>query len=356
MALRFDRFVTTALVHPVLQAVRRLRVPGPECIFPILMYHSITDDPEPGVCGYYRLNTPPSLFRDHLRILRDEGFSVVDLNTALELDKDVGASSAAKLEISSGSGVPGAGISVPHRFLSTFDADRPNCVSVESRAVPEQTRRTVSESQAFTSHQQKKLAVITFDDGFHDFLTGASPALASFGFSATVFLPTAFIGRDRRAFKNRQCLTWGEVRELRQQGVGFGSHTVNHPKLWDLDHAAFVSELRQSRQTLEDELGEPIDSFAHPYAFPSDNAAYIDRFRKTLTNSGYRFGVTTSLGCARRGDDPLLLKRLPANSADDASLFRAKLDGAYDWLAKPQALVKKVKRLAFNQGETDGNP
>ena len=47
----------------------------------------------------------------------------------------------------------------------------------------------------------------------------------------------------------------------------------------------------------------------------------------------------------RDGDDPFTLKRLPANSADDAAFFRAKLRGAYDWMTWPQDTVKKLKGL-----------
>jgi hypothetical protein len=46
------------------------------------------------------------------------------------------------------------------------------------------------------------------------------------------------------------------------------------------------------------------------------------------------------------GDQPLRLKRLPANSCDDRALFMAKLDGAYDWLGSAQRSVRQLKRLA----------
>ena len=76
-----------------------------------------------------------------------------------------------------------------------------------------------------------RAVVITFDDGFRDFYTAAFPVMQEHQFTATVFLPTAFIGEDRRSFKGAECLTWEEVRRLRRAGVQFGSHTVNHPRL-----------------------------------------------------------------------------------------------------------------------------
>jgi hypothetical protein len=43
------------------------------------------------------------------------------------------------------------------------------------------------------------------------------------------------------------------------------------------------------------------------------------------------------------GDDPYRLKRLPVNSLDDPELFRAKLEGGYDWMAVSQATIKSLK-------------
>jgi hypothetical protein len=38
------------------------------------------------------------------------------------------------------------------------------------------------------------------------------------------------------------------------------------------------------------------------------------------------------------------LERLPVNSGDDRSLFRTKLEGAYDWIHVPQYYFKKLKK------------
>jgi peptidoglycan/xylan/chitin deacetylase (PgdA/CDA1 family) len=294
---RFDRLITLGVIDPGLRILRTCGHREAAPVIPILMYHSITDDPEPGVSPYFRLNTPPAMFRAHLQVLREEGYTVMTLLDAIH----------------------------------GMEARRPEgSNSVDRAPAP------------------SKVAVITFDDGFEDFRTAASPMLQEFGFRATMFLPTAFIGTERRSFKGRACLTWDEIRNLCALGFEFGSHTVNHPKLWELDEPALHRELADSREAIEQELGQAPATFAHPYAFPFTNKAYVQRFRVAASQVGYRFGVTTSLGRARLSDDRLTLKRLPVNGADGCSLLRAKLRGAYDWLAGPQRMIKMLK--AITQG------
>lgn len=255
---------------------------------PILMYHSVAEDAEPGVSPYYRLTTTPARFASHMHWLRRKGYTVVDLETAV------------------------------HRS-STKSANG------------------------------DRLVVVTFDDGFLDFKTGAWPVLFELGFTATVFLPTSFIGRERRSFKGRPCLTWSEVRELHGLGVQFGSHTVTHPKLYDLSWSAIRSELVDSRVALEQELTAPVRTFAYPYAFPQEDAEFARRFNEELAQAGYVTGVTTAIGRMTASSDPLLLRRLPVNDCDDERLFAAKMAGAYDWVGRVQFATRQVKRWRVRQ-------
>jgi peptidoglycan/xylan/chitin deacetylase (PgdA/CDA1 family) len=250
--------------------------------FPILMYHAISDDGEAGVSPYYRTNTSPAVFERHLRCLNAEGFKSVDLDEAVR--------------------------------------------SLQQKKI-----------------KKEKLVVITFDDGFRDFGDIAFPLLKKHGHTATMFLPSAFIGSDRRNFKDRECLTWNEVRDMRKQGIRFGSHTVNHPKLYQLSWKEIENELALSKEQLERELGEEVAHFAYPYAFPQQDKNFTEKFTALLRGQGYRSCVTTMVGRAQSGDDAFRLKRLPANACDDDVLLSAKLNGAYDWLATPQSWSKTAR-------------
>jgi peptidoglycan/xylan/chitin deacetylase (PgdA/CDA1 family) len=285
--MRIDRKLTTAVFHPL----QRAGITAPGFRLPILMFHSISDDPENGVAPYFKTNTAPGVFRRQMRQLAREGYKTLDLMEAV-------------------------------RLLSA--GDRP----------PE------------------KAFIITFDDGFRDFYLHAFPVLREEGFTATVFLPTAFISDHRRCFKDIECLTWSEVREMRAKGIGFGSHTVNHPKLVELPRSQVENELVESKVEIERHLDEFIEAFAFPYAFPQGDGAFARDLRDLLIQAGYACCVTTELGRVRIGDDPFRLKRLPVNSLDDEALLRAKMEGGYDWLGLPQHLMKRVKKWRMLAGKT----
>jgi hypothetical protein len=77
--MRLDRLLTLYLFGP-LSRLRRL--PPGTIRIPILMYHSISDDPETGH-PYYWINTKPALFAEHMKFLHDNNYQVIPLSTAV---------------------------------------------------------------------------------------------------------------------------------------------------------------------------------------------------------------------------------------------------------------------------------
>jgi peptidoglycan/xylan/chitin deacetylase (PgdA/CDA1 family) len=249
---------------------------------PILMYHSISDEAENGVHPYYCTVTSRARFAAQMEQMHAGGYRTVS----------------------------------PAEVLSASAENRP-CA--------------------------RKLVAITFDDGYRDFYLQAFPVLERYGFSATMYLPTAYIGDAASSFNGKQCLSWAEVRELQQHGVRFGSHTVSHPQLHDLGAARIQEEIVNSKKTIEEKTGCAVDSFAYPYAFPQADADFKNRLRATLAAAGYENGVCTTVGRTSRRSDRFFLERLPVNGLDDETFFRAKLDGAYDWLGRFQYISKLAR-------------
>jgi peptidoglycan/xylan/chitin deacetylase (PgdA/CDA1 family) len=273
-----------ALSVYVFHPARRAVPAGNSRALPILMYHGITDESERR-SAYYKVNTAPAMFERQMRFLKESGYETITLGEAV-------------------------------RSLNRRESPGP------------------------------KRVVITFDDGFRNFYTHAFPVLQKYGQTATMFLPTAYIKTTRASFKDIECMTWDEVRELRKAGIEFGSHTVSHPKLVELNWTDIERELRDSKNEMETQLGARVTTFAYPYAFPQAKPLFVQKLSDALVENGYRCCVTTEVGRAHPGDNVYRLKRLPMNGEDDVNLFRAKLEGGYDWLALPQAMVKRVKNFS----------
>lgn len=285
--MRPDRLLTLWLARPWR---RVFKVEGKR--LPVLMYHSISAAAEEGRSDYYKVRTSPERFEEQMAHLAADGWTGVTLSKGLQ----------------------------------TLNA------------------------KASTSCSRKIFA-ITFDDGFRDFLTAATPTLLRYGFRATMYLPTGYIGKERKTFKGNDCLTWTEVAELQCAGMEFGSHTVNHPTLVELPWQEIERELSDSKSQIEQSLGSATSLFAYPYAFPERNLAFVSRFRDLLAQAGYDNCVTTCIGRADAQSDVYALPRLPANSADDPRLLRSKLDGDYDWMRFPQRLRKRSVRHFHHRPE-----
>lgn len=190
-----------------------------------------------------------------------------------------------------------------------------------------------------------KPVVITFDDGFKDFLSEAFPVLHKYKFPAVMFIITKYINNDSLRFKEKECLRWKEIYKLSNEGITIGSHTITHPKLKILNDNEIEYEIKKSKEVIQDKIGKTVDFFSYPYAFPEEDKEFTNKLRILLETNGYKGGVTTIIGRASNKDDKYFLKRIPVNKYDDLTFFKAKLDGAYDWMHKAQYIFKKLKSI-----------
>jgi peptidoglycan/xylan/chitin deacetylase (PgdA/CDA1 family) len=234
------------------------------------------------------------------------------------------------------------GMSHPYFHINTL----PEVFSAQMRWLRNSGFRTIGLPEVLTGLQTgadfSKTVAITFDDGYRDFYTDALPVLKQCGFTATLFLATDRIRNTPARIEGADYLTWSDVRELHAEGIYFGSHTVTHPDMRSLAPEQLEYELGRSKEVLEEHLGAPVESFSHTFGFPEEDKDYARYLADVLCNLGYEHGVSTILGRANRKSNRFFLPRLPINSFDDHWLFRAKLQGGYDWLHWPQLLKKMV--------------
>ena len=184
---------------------------------------------------------------------------------------------------------------------------------------------TVSLAEAAQALLQGRLpapaVAITFDDGFRNTYELALPALARYGFTATVFLVTDYCERDNSwptqpaGALRRPLLGWSEVRELSRAGLVIGSHTRTHPNLTRLSAGEAEAEMVESKRAIEHEIQRPVDAFAYPYGYCNETV-------KRLAAAHFTVACSTTLGFATSASDPLALERLDVYYVRSPALFR----------------------------------
>ncbi len=178
---------------------------------PILMYHSISEHASP---KFKPFAVPPALFAEHMAYLHRHAYTPITVTRFV------------RVRLKSPSALP----------------ERP--------------------------------VILTFDDGFADFFTGAFPVLTRYGFPATLYITTAFIDSTSRWMQHegegtRSMLTWRQLIEISAAGVECGGHTHRHPQLDTLPLAKAREEIQLSKRLLEDRLSQEVCSFAYPYGYHS---------------------------------------------------------------------------------------
>jgi peptidoglycan/xylan/chitin deacetylase (PgdA/CDA1 family)/glycosyltransferase involved in cell wall biosynthesis/2-polyprenyl-3-methyl-5-hydroxy-6-metoxy-1,4-benzoquinol methylase len=114
-----------------------------------------------------------------------------------------------------------------------------------------------------------KPIILTFDDGYRDFLTAAMPVLRVHGFSATVFLVAERIGGsatwDAEAKEPAPLLSWDEVCVLHEAGIEFGCHSSVHRPMTGMSRAELAKDTVLARAILEERLTISVKTLAYPY-------------------------------------------------------------------------------------------
>jgi len=154
--------------------------------------------------------------------------------------------------------------------------------------------------------------VLTFDDNGAGIYENAFPQLKQYGFAATLFVHTNFVGKTTSKRHN----TWDQLREMQRSGlISVQSLTANHPEdLRALSDADVTHEFRLSKFSLEHRLGKSVYAFAYPY----DN--YDDRVARLAHRAGFELGFTEDWGNAGNSSSLLMVHRYSILTRFDQAL------------------------------------
>ncbi len=140
----------------------------------------------------------------------------------------------------------------------------------------------------------EKEFVIAFDDGYQCVGDHAVEILAEFGFRASVFFPTGYLGKtndwDHQVYGLKfKHLDRTGLKRLVDAGWELGSHTVSHLSLLDIAYERVERELVNSKAVLEDTSGQSVVSISFP--FGRYNQSILDQ----AIAAGYKLGIAPRL-------------------------------------------------------------
>ncbi|GHO83172.1 hypothetical protein KSZ_11780 [Dictyobacter formicarum] len=168
--------------------------------------------------------------------------------------------------------------------------------------------------------------ILTFDDGFADFLTHAIPILQKYNFTATLYVSTAFLDGtslwlSREGESKRRTLTRDELRQIDTYGIECGGHSHHHPQLDMLPPHVAQEEIVTCKDSLEQTLGHQVYSFAYPFGY------YTSQIRQCVYAAGYTSACAVRHMMSSEQTDPFALARLWVKPTTTPDVFGQLLEG-----------------------------
>lgn len=181
--------------------------------------------------------------------------------------------------------------------------------------------------------------LITFDDGFKSVYTKAFPILKEYKIKAGIFLNNDFVNQE-----NNDYLDWDEIKIMKQSGlISFGAHTKSHIDVRKINEANYYKELKYSKDELEDELGDEIDSLCFPYG--KYNKKIIERLKEDKL---YRFIFTSDYRDVKlKNKEIQIIPRISISNDDNMKDFKAKLLGHYNYMYYIQKTKLFIENLMY---------
>ncbi len=170
----------------------------------------------------------------------------------------------------------------------------------------------------------RKPVVITFDDGYVNFLSNALPVLQAYKFVSTVFLVANQLGGTNNWDTEEgdivePLMTVEQVLEAKAAGTEFGSHSLDHADLAAVSPDEAWRQIADSKSKLEDSLSLPIEAFCYPYGRKTAETCVM------VEKAGYRLACSTEKGLNTETTDHFALRRINVRRDTSVPIFAMKL-------------------------------
>jgi peptidoglycan/xylan/chitin deacetylase (PgdA/CDA1 family) len=107
----------------------------------------------------------------------------------------------------------------------------------------------------------------------------------------SALLAAARVDLPREPIAEYAPVTWDQIREMKEEGIEIGSHTMNHPILSKVqDEQLLREEIDGSRRAIEEKIGDGVATFCYPNGMPED---IDERVVANVKGAGYHGAVVT---------------------------------------------------------------
>lgn len=247
--------------------------------------------------------------------------------------------------------MPGLPVLVYHSIdeSGSYMSTRPAMFRVQMQWLRDHEIRAISMRQLFEKGTPpiapERTVVLTFDDGLANFAETAWPVLRELSFSATAYVPTAFIGGEASWYADHglprlPCMGWDALRAVHREGADIQSHACSHRDLTSLRPDELREELLRSKAVLENGLADSVDHLAYPFG------AEAPAVRRATAEAGYRSAVVLGKGRWSPSMDPYGIPRDSLDRIDIRSGRTARLSveacvrGTFGWYVETKAAVR----------------
>lgn len=209
-----------------------------------------------------------------------------------------------------------------HRYTLSPEAFRAHMAWIAERRFSSLTVSEYAAARRGEVAMPDRPLVVTFDDGYADFLDGAAPALDDYGIRATLYVTTAAVGETRRGtILGRPVLTWSELRRVAGLGVEVGAHSHDHAQLDLLAPHEVARQVTTCRRLIEDRLQVEVRSFAYPHGH------HGPRVREAVRAAGYSSACAVKNARSHASDDLWALGRVMFEHDDGVDRLRQACEG-----------------------------
>ncbi len=302
-----DEFDLYKIVDKIEKIYSKTYVEKKKYEIPVIMYHRVVnDESEAGVHGTY---ITAKKFDEHMRFLKENGYETITFKELKKLNWRNRFNREKKL------------------IMLTFDDGYEDNYKIAFPILKKYDFHCI------------KLIMLTFDDGYEDNYKIAFPILKKYDFHCIIYLVSHLnfnrwdVEVPNNPEKKFTLMTLDMIKEMQEYGIEFGGHTMTHPKLAHIPLEEARKEILTSKATLEEKLGEKLTSFAYPYGDLNEDVKNI------VKESGYDFAVATDSGDISFAEDLFQIRRIGIFPTNNMLNFRRKVKGNYNFIK-----IKREKR------------